>query len=177
MFTAVKQKKKKEFLKDFSVLDTVISFFVSGVIFGAIYDFFRFFRLLFKNKIVCFILDFIYMIIISLLFFIDLLGFNNGMVRYYFIVLSVLGFLFYIFTVFRLTEKIEKPVSLIIRKSLKKVLHFIKKVYYNLFSKHKQNKKTEKAKKIKISKKNKKIKNIKKKGRADESIVAEIKAE
>lgn len=142
------------------MLDTVITFFVSGVIFGAIYDFFRFFRLLFKNKIVCFIIDFIYMIIISLLFFINLLGFNNGMVRYYFIVLSLLGFLFYIFTVFRLTEKFEKPVSLIIRKSLKKVLQFIKKVYYNLFGKHKKTKK-----------------NKKKKEQADESIVAEIQTE
>lgn len=160
MFTAAKQKKKKEFLKGFSVLDTVITFFVSGVIFGAIYDFFRFFRLLFKNKISCLILDFIYMIIISLLFFINLLGFNNGMVRYYFIVLSAVGFLFYIFTVFRLTEKIEKSVSLIIRKSFKKVLQFIKKVYYNLFSKHK---KTEKSKKKEVQ--------------ASESIVAEVEAE
>lgn len=142
------------------MLDTVIAFFVSGVIFGAIYDFFRFFRLLFKNKIVCFILDFIYMIIVSLMFFINLLGFNNGMVRYYFIALSLLGFLFYIFTVFRLTEKFEKPVSLIIRKSLKKVLQFIKKVYYNLFGKHKKS-----------------VKNKKKKEQTNESVVAEIKAE
>lgn len=142
------------------MLDTVITFFVSGVIFGAIYDFFRFFRLLFKNKIVCFILDFIYMIIISLMFFINLLGFNNGMVRYYFIALSFLGFLFYIFTVFRFTEKFEKPVSLIIRKSLKKVLQFNKKVYYNLFAEHKKNKK-----------------NKKKKEQTNESVVAEIKAE
>lgn len=142
------------------MLDTVITFFVSGVIFGAIYDFFRFFRLLFKNKIVCFILDFIYMIIISLMFFINLLGFNNGMVRYYFIALSFLGFLFYIFTVFRLTEKFEKPVLLIIRKSLKKVLQFNKKVYYNLFAKHKKNKK-----------------NKRKKEQTNESVVAEIKAE
>lgn len=146
------------------MLDTVITFFVSGVIFGAIYDFFRFFRLLFKNKIVCFILDFIYMIIISLMFFINLLGFNNGMVRSYFIALSFLGFLFYIFTVFRFTEKFEKPVSLIMRKSLKKVLQFNKKVYYNLFAKHKKNKKNKK-------------KNKKKKEQTNESVVAEIKAE
>ena len=94
------------------------------------------------------------------MFFINLLGFNNGMVRYYFIALSFLGFLFYIFTVFRLTEKFEKPVSLIIRKSLKKVLQFNKKVYYNLFAKHKKNKK-----------------NKKKKEQTNESVVAEIKAE
>lgn len=142
------------------MLDTVIVFFVSGVIFGAIYDFFRFFRLLFKNKIISFIFDFFYMIIISVLFFINLLGFNNGMVRYYYIVLTVFGFLVYIFTVFRLSEKSERSVSSIIRKSLKKVLQFIKKVYYNLFSGRKRTKK-----------------NKKKKEQADESIVAEIKAE
>ncbi len=126
------------------MLDTVITFFVFGVIFGALYDFFRFFRLLLKNKIICFILDFVYMIIISLLFFINLLGFNNGMVRYYYVVLSLSGFLLYVFTVFKLTEKIEKPVCLIIRKSFKKVLHSIKKVYYNLFGKHKKIKKNKK---------------------------------
>lgn len=133
------------------MLDIIITFFVLGVIFGAIYDFFRFFRLLFKNKIVWFVIDFIYMIIISLLFFINLLAFNNGMVRYYFIILPFLGFLLYIATIFRLTLKIEKPVSLIIRKSFKKVLQFIKKVYYNLF-----------------------VKNKKKEERANESTVAEI---
>lgn len=142
------------------MLDTVVAFFVSGVIFGAVYDFFRFFRLLFKNKILCFILDFVYMIIISFLFFINLLGYNNGMVRYYFIVLIVLGFLLYIFTVFRLTEKLEKPVALIIRKSFKKLLQFVKKVYYNLFSKYK---KTKKHKKKKVQ--------------TNESIVAEVETE
>lgn len=142
------------------MLDTVVTFFVSGVIFGAVYDFFRFFRLLFKNKILCFILDFVYMIIISFLFFINLLGYNNGMVRYYFVVLIVLGFLLYIFTVFRLTEKLEKPVALIIRKSFKKLLQFVKKVYYNLFSKYK---KTKKHKKKKVQ--------------TNESIVAEVETE
>lgn len=142
------------------MLDTVVAFFVSGVIFGAVYDFFRFFRLLFKNKILCFILDFVYMIIISFLFFINLLGYNNGMVRYYFVVLIVLGFLLYIFTVFRLTEKLEKPVALIIRKSFKKLLQFVKKVYYNLFSKYK---KTKKHKKKKVQ--------------TNESIVAEVETE
>jgi len=117
------------------VLDTVITFFVSGVIFGAVYDFFRFFRLLFNNKTVTFILDFTYFIIISVLFFIALLGYNNGMVRSYYVVLAVLGFLLYIFTVFRLTEKAERRISSIIRKTFKKILQFVKRLYYNLFNK------------------------------------------
>ena len=50
------------------------------------------------------------------------------------------------------------------RKSLKKVLQFNKKVYYNLFAKHKKNKKNKK-------------KNKKKKEQTNESVVAEIKAE
>ncbi len=135
MFTAVKQKKKRACLKDFSVLDTIVTFFVLGVIFGAVYDFFRFFRLLFNNKAVTFILDFIYFIIISVLFFIALLGYNNGMVRSYYVVLAVLGFLFYIFTVFRITEKPVRRISSIIRKTFKKILQFVKRLYYNLFNK------------------------------------------
>lgn len=138
MYTAVKQKKKREFLKGFSVLNTVLTFFVSGIIFGAFYDFFRFFRLVFRNKIITFLLDFLYFIIISIAFFIELLGFNNGMVRAYYVILILLGFLLYIFTVFRITAKIEKPVSSFIRKTFKNVLHFINKVYYNIFKKNKE---------------------------------------
>ncbi len=148
MFTAVKQKKKKDCLKDFSVLDTVITFFVSGVIYGAVYDFFRFFRLLFNNKAVTFILDFIYFIFISVLFFIALLGYNNGMVRSYYVVLAVLGFLLYIFTAFRLTEKAERRISSIIRKTFKKILQFVKRLYYNLF--HRVHRSQRKALKQKV---------------------------
>jgi len=59
------------------VLDVIVAFFVLGIIFGALYDFFRFFRLLFKNKVLHFIFDFLFCIIISVAFFIALLGYNN----------------------------------------------------------------------------------------------------
>lgn len=110
------------------MLDIIITFFVLGVIFGAVYDFFRFFRLLFKNKVLNFILDFLFCIIISVAFFIVLLGYNNGMVRAYYIILTAAGFCIYIFTVFRLTEKIQKSVFSAVRKTLKKILQLVKKM-------------------------------------------------
>lgn len=134
MFTAVKQKRKRVCLKDFSVLDTVITFFVSGIVFGAVYDFFRFFRLVFKSKSVVFIIDFLYFVIVSIVFFILLLGYNNGMIRSYFVILTLLGFLTYIFTAFRFTLKIQKPAAIAVRKLFKKILQFIQRMYIMFLS-------------------------------------------
>lgn len=111
------------------MLDTVITFFVFGIVSGAVYDFFRFFRLVFKSKSVIFIIDFIYFAVVSIAFFILLLGYNNGMVRSYFILLALIGFLVYIFTVFKVTLKIQKPAAAAVRKLFKKILQFIRRMY------------------------------------------------
>jgi len=50
------------------------------------------------------------------------------MVRAYYIILTAAGFCAYIFTVFRLTEKVQKFFSRAMRKTLKKILQFVKKM-------------------------------------------------
>ncbi len=114
-------------------------FFLLGIFFGFIYDFFRFFRLLFSNKRTDFILDFLFFFLISPIFFIFLLSYNNGQVRGLYFTATFLGYMLYIITVFRLTGIIVKPVLSYFRrfmkkrlKNLKKVLQSVKKLYYNI---------------------------------------------
>ena len=107
---------------------------------GIVYDFFRFLRLVFKNKAAVFLLDFFFFVLCSLLFFILLLGYNNGSVRAIYFTAYFFGLLAYIFTVFRLTARFQRFVAGIIRKIFKKTALFIKKqlqslrhMYYNKF--------------------------------------------
>lgn len=119
--------------------DTVVVFLFLGLFIGAVYDFFRFFRLVFKNKAAVFLLDFLFFFIISPILFIFLLSYNNGQVMVYYFTASLFGFLVYILTVYRITGYIFRPVAALFRnivkkilKSFKKGLQCIKKVYYNM---------------------------------------------
>ena len=114
-------------------------FLIMGIFFGALYDFFRFFRLLFSNKRADFFFDFLFFFIISPVIFIFLLSYNNGQVRVLYFTAILLGFILYILTVFRLTGYIAKPVTSFFRRfmkkrlnNFKKVLQSITKVYYNV---------------------------------------------
>ncbi len=143
-----------------------ITFVLLGFSFGILYDVFRFFRFVFKSVKIQFLIDFLYFVVISLVFFIFLLAYNNGQVRAYYFTLSFAGFLFYMLTLFRLTEHGERFIALNLRnllrkltKSLKKVLQFIRNVYYNKI-----------VLRLKPLRKNDKVGNI------DESIFSENKA-
>lgn len=118
--------------------EVLFAFLILGFFCGALYDVCRLLRLIFSSKIAVFVIDFIYFIIISFAFFIFLLGYNNGQVRAYYFTLALISWLVYIFTLFRLTLGAERRIALFLRKilrkcskTLKKVLHFIKRVYYN----------------------------------------------
>ncbi len=143
-----------------------ITFVLLGFSFGILYDVFRFFRFVFKSVKIQFLIDFLYFVVISFVFFIFLLAYNNGQVRAYYFTLSFAGFLFYMLTLFRLTEHGERFIALNLRnllrkltKSLKKVLQFIRNVYYNKI-----------VLRLKPLRKNDKVGNI------DESIFSENKA-
>ena len=119
--------------------EAVIVFLFLGFGIGAIYDIFRFFRLLFKKKWVEFFLDFLFFFTISPIIFLFLLSYNNGLVRVFYFTSVLLGFLVYILTLYRVTVYIFRPITGVIRfvvkkslKSLKKVLQSVKKVYYNM---------------------------------------------
>lgn len=144
-----------------------ITFVLLGLSFGILYDVFRFFRFIFASVKIQFVIDFLYFVVISFTYFIFLLAYNNGQVRAYYFTLSLFGFLFYIFTVFRLTERGEKFIAVHLRnlvrkvtKSSKKVLQFIRGVYYNNI-----------VLRLKPLRKKKKV------GNTDESIFSENKTE
>lgn len=119
--------------------DSVAIFLFLGFGIGAIYDIFRFFRLIFKKKWIEFLLDFFFFFTISPIIFLFLLSYNNGQVRLFYFTVILLGFLVYILTLYRVTGYIFRPVANIFRfifkkisKSFKKVLQSINKVYYNM---------------------------------------------
>lgn len=131
------------FSKGYSVPEAILQFFLVGFAAGVIYDFFRFFRLAFANKAVTFILDFLFFIFFSIVFFILLLGYNNGSVRALYFTPYIFGFLVYVLTVFRITKPFQSKIAVFLRtfvkktvKTFKKVLQFVKHVYYNIFVKH-----------------------------------------
>ena len=118
--------------------DHLSVFLIAGFFFGAIYDILRFFRLIFHGKRSAFILDLLFFFIISPVFFLLLLSYNNGQVRVFYFTTAFFGFMIYILTIYRLTGIFERGISSFIRKilkkclkSFKKVLQKIKKVYYN----------------------------------------------
>ena len=113
-------------------------FLIAGILFGAVYDVLRFFRLIFPGKRAAFVFDLLFFIIISPAMFLLLLSYNNGQVRVFYFTVVFFGFLAYILTLYRITGIIERGIASIIRKiikkclkSFKKVLQKIKKVYYN----------------------------------------------
>ena len=156
--------------------DNLGVFFISGSFFGVIYDVLRFFRLIFPGKQAAFVFDFLFFIIISPLFFLLLLSYNNGLVRVFYFTAAFFGFVTYIVTIYRITGVLERGIALVFRKlikkclkSFKKVLQKVKKVYYNI---------TElswKALHIKKKSKNKKLK--KKEAKHDEQDFSEFKTE
>ncbi len=143
------------------MLDYALQFLICGFIMGIVYDFFRFLRFVFKNKAAVFLLDFLFFVIYALVFFILLLGYNNGSVRAIYFTAYFFGLLLYVFTVFRLTRRLQGAAAVFIRKiikkfvnCIKKLLQLVKRLYYNVFMLSK--KPLRKKRKIKDSKAGKK---------------------
>lgn len=144
------------------MLKVFLYFFIFGLVTGAVYDAFRFFRILFNNKAVSFVLDFFFCAAFSLSFFVLLLGFNNGSVRAIYFTITFFGFFLYVFTIMLIHCQKQRKTALLLRKSakkslkkLKKDLHFIWVMYYNIFVKLKAFTKSKFRKGKKLSKKNK----------------------
>lgn len=121
------------------MLDYAVQFLICGFLMEIVYDFFRFLRFVFVKKAAVFLLDFLFFVIYSAVFFILLLGYNNGTVRALYFTAYFLGIVLYVFTVFRLTKRLQSWAAGNIRKLLKKIINCIKKLlqlvkrlYYNV---------------------------------------------
>lgn len=145
--------------------DYALAFLIYGFVMGIVYDFFRFLRFVFKNKAASFLLDFLFFAVYALVFFILLLGYNNGIVRAMYFTVYFLGLLVYVFTLFRLTRRMQSGVAAFLRKIIKKFVNCIKKLlqlpkrlYYNVFMLSKKPlRKKRKAKGKKSGEKNEKV--------------------
>ena len=85
-------------------------------------------RFVFKNKAASFLLDFLFFAVYAVVFFILLLGYNNGIVRAMYFTAYFLGLLVYVFTLFRLTRRMQSGVAAFLRKIIKKFVNCIKKL-------------------------------------------------
>lgn len=120
------------------MLESAAVFALGGFLFGAVYDLFRFFRLLFKNKACSFILDLLFFALFALVFFTLLLAYNDGIVRALYFTAYFVGLLLYLFTAFRLTARFQRRCADCARRICKKNGAFAKKLlqlpqrlYYN----------------------------------------------
>ena len=89
-----------------------------GLFVGFLYDIFRFFRLLFKNKILTAALDLLFWMIFTLLFFIFSIRFTSGEVRWYTLFGTALGIFLYLasFSISRLLMQIIHKLKIFANK-------------------------------------------------------------
>ncbi len=118
-------------------------FLICGFLSGTIYDLVRFLGLSFSAKAAVFFFDFLFFVEYSVLFFILLLGFNNGIMRTMYAAAYFGGFIAYLLLISRKTIALRKKaahgLNNFIKKqkqSFKKVLQFMHKLYYNKFVLH-----------------------------------------
>lgn len=97
---------------------------IVGMVLALLYDFFRFFRLVFNDK---FFLDFIFWMISAVVTFCYLLIFNNGEIRALYLILIFVGFT----AVTLCLRFISKPVQQKLAKKIKNRLKSFKKVLQN----------------------------------------------
>ncbi len=110
---------------------------ILGVIFAVLYDFFKVIRYFNnKDKYITFAIDIIFMIICGLLYFYFSVSFNQGQIRAFTIIGTILGFLIYIYVFGRFTDKfifiITKKLLLffcILKNVFLKFTYIVVKIY------------------------------------------------
>ncbi len=114
-----------------------------GILAGVLYGILRIFRVLFfSGKIAVFILDFLYMIVVSLALFCFSIAYINGAVRVYLYFGCLLGFVLYRGTLGRLLSSVTLPaarfftrtshkIQIKIKIFTKKLLKNVSKILYN----------------------------------------------
>ena len=103
-----------------SITEQSLTFLYSlllGALLCAIYDVFRIIRIAFGGKTVAvFIEDIVFSTIALVLTFVFVIAFNNGELRFFVLIGEFLGFVFYYFTVGRLTMFFSKAIIKLIKK-------------------------------------------------------------
>ena len=99
--------------------DLAIAFygFLFGCLIGLVYDFFRVFRLVFNaGTVVLFIEDFIFSVFLAVSVFAFCFLFNNGKIRFFYLIAALLGWVLYYLTAGKLIYRAIKWIFSGIRK-------------------------------------------------------------
>ncbi len=110
-------------------LNQLISFFVffiSGCFIGVIFDIFRVLRKSFKTSdIITYIEDIIFGILTMIIILSSIFKFNNGELRLYIFIATMLGLMFYILLISRFFIKVNVTIVIHLKKIFKNVLRIL----------------------------------------------------
>ena len=111
-------------------MNEVLAFLLFGLACGFLFGFLGIFQNAFCSYVFTFITDVMAVPICTLAFFCLFVGYSNGYVRYYYLLLSLLGLIVYKAAASSLFSKAEKKITLLIRKLHIRIFSF-KKVVKN----------------------------------------------
>lgn len=111
-------------------MNEVLAFLLFGLACGFLFGFLGIFQNAFCSYVFTFISDVMAVLVCTLAFFCLFVGYSNGYVRYYYLLLSLLGLIVYKAAASSLFSKAEKKIALLIRKLHIRIFSF-KKVVKN----------------------------------------------
>ena len=106
-------------------------FFIIGLFIGFIFDIFRGFRKSFKlPNILVDLQDIVFLIISGLMFFRSILIFNNGQLRFYLVLSSIIGIVIYALTLSESCVIIIKVIFRLLKLTANLIWKLLTKPYY-----------------------------------------------
>ena len=97
-------------------MNEVLAFLLFGLVCGFLFGFVGVFQNAFCSYVFTFITDVVAVLVCTLAFFCLFVGYSNGYVRYYYLLLSLLGLIIYRAAASFLFSKAEKRITLLVRK-------------------------------------------------------------
>ena len=111
-------------------MNEILAFLLFGLVCGFLFGFVGVFQNAFCSYVFTFITDVVAVLVCTLAFFCIFVGYSNGYVRYYYLLLSLLGLIIYRAAASFLFSKAEKRITLLVRKLHIRIFYF-KKVVKN----------------------------------------------
>ena len=116
-------------MHNFTDLQMFVVFFVEGIIFSFLFDFFRGIRINFKSgNIATLVEDFVFLTITSVLLTYTIIFISNGIIRIYIFIGLVLGSSLYFLTISKKCVIIFKNIIRLFRSFFTFLLKFVKKL-------------------------------------------------
>lgn len=109
-------------------MNEILAFLLFGLVCGFLFGFVGVFQNAFCSYVFTFITDVVAVLVCTLAFFCLFVGYSNGYVRYYYLLLSLLGLIIYRAAASFLFSKAEKRITLLVRKLHIRIFSFKKVV-------------------------------------------------